>query len=96
MKFVFRILFLPLVALCWIIKWLAVLTMKCSCYILSPALWFLGVCCVITIIKQQWNQTILLLSIVFAGIIFLVAATTIVVLTENIGFAIARICAYYS
>ena len=38
MKFVLRILCLSLVVFCYIIKWLAMLAVKCSCYILSPVL----------------------------------------------------------
>lgn len=50
MKFVLHILCLPLVAICCSIKCIAMLTIKCGCYILSPVLMFLGVCCVFTTI----------------------------------------------
>lgn len=82
-KFVLRVLCLPLVAICCIIKWLAIITMKCGCYILSPALLFLGVCCVTTIIKQQWEQTLLLLILSSAGILILFAATLIAALAQS-------------
>lgn len=84
MKFVLRVLSLPLVVLCYIIKCVAMLTIKCGCYILSPALLFLGVCCIFTIIRQQWEQTLLLLIISFAGILFLCAVTLIAVLVQSI------------
>lgn len=81
-KFILRILYLPLVVICYIIKWGAMLTMKCGCYILSPVLLFLGVCCVITIIKQQWEQTLLLLILGSAGILILFVATLIAALAQ--------------
>ncbi len=67
-----RIFCLPLIILCCLIKWLALAVITCGSYILSPVLWFLGVCCVYTIIKQQWDQTLLLLIIgAAAGFLFI-------------------------
>lgn len=81
-KFILRVLYLPLVVICYIIKWIATLTIKCSCYILSPLLLFLGVCCIATIIRQQWDQTLLLLLLASAGILILFAATLIAALAQ--------------
>lgn len=91
MKFVFRVLCLPLVALCYVIKAIAMLTMKCGCYLLSPALLFLGVCCVFTIIRQQWEQTLLLLILSFDGVPILVAATLIAALAQSVASSIQSI-----
>ena len=91
MKFVLRALCLPLVALCCIIKCFAMLTIKCGCYILSPVLLFLGVCCVFTIIRQQWEQTLLLLILGSAGVLFLVVATLIAALAQSITSSIQRL-----
>lgn len=88
MKFVLRVLCLPLVVICCIIKCIAMLTIKCGCYILSPALLFLGACCVFTIIRQQWNQTLLLLILGFAGILILFAATLIAALAQSVALLI--------
>lgn len=82
MKFVLRALFLPLVALCYIIKYAAMLTMKCGCFILSPVILFLGMCCIYTIIRQQWEQTLLLLILGSAGILILFVATLIAALAQ--------------
>lgn len=84
MRFVLRILCLPLVALCCIIKCIAMLTIKGGCYILSPALMFLGVCCIFTIIRQQWEQTLLLLILCSVGVLFLVVATLIAALAQSV------------
>lgn len=62
-----RLLCLPIIILCYFLKWLAIAVIACGSYILSPVLWFIGVCCVYTIIKQQWDQTLLLLIIGSAG-----------------------------
>lgn len=91
MKFVLRILYRPLVALCCIIKSIAMLTIKCSCYILSPVLLFLGVCCVFTIIRQQWDQTLLLLILGSAGVLFLVVATLIAALAQSVASSIQNL-----
>lgn len=92
MKFVFRVLCLPLVVICYAIKWFAIMTMKCGCYILSPVLCFLGLCCVITIIRQQWNQALLLLILGFTGVLFLTAVTLIAIIAQDTGLAIERLC----
>lgn len=81
-KFVLRVLCLPLVAVCYTIRCIALLTIKCGCYILSPALLFLGACCIFTMIKQQWEQTLLLLILGSAGILILLAATLIAALAQ--------------
>ena len=91
MKFVLHILCLPLVVICCIIKCIAMLTIKCGCYIFSPVLLFLGACCVFTIIRQQWNQTLLLLMLSFAGVLSLVAVCLIAALSQGITIAVQRI-----
>lgn len=91
MKFVLRILYRPLVAVCCIIKCIAMLTIKCGCYILSPMLLFLGVCCVSTIIRQQWEQTLLLLILGSAGMLFLFATTMIAVLAQSVASSIQNL-----
>lgn len=92
MKFVLRALCLPLAVICYAIKWLAILIMKCGCYMLSPVLMLLGLCCGITIIKQQWEQTLLLSILVFTGVLFLTAITLIAALAQDTGLAIERLC----
>lgn len=84
MKFVLRILFLPLVALCWIIKWLALFAIQCGSYILSPILWFIGACCVYTVIKQQWDQTLLLLIISSAGGFLFIGVAAVAAIAQGI------------
>ncbi len=91
MKFVLRVLCLPLVALCCIIKCIAMLTIKCGCYILSPALLLLGVCCVFTIIRQQWKQTLLILILGSAGALFLIVATMIAVLAQSVALSLKKL-----
>lgn len=91
MKFVLRVLCLPLVALCCIIKCIAMVTIKCGCYILSPALLFLGVCFVFTIIRQQWEQTFLLLILGSAGALFLIVATMIAVLAQSVALSLKKL-----
>lgn len=84
MKFVLRILCLPLVAICCVIKWIAILTIKCSSYILSPILWFIGACCVYTVIKQQWDQTLLLLIIGSAGGFLFIGVAAVAAIAQGI------------
>lgn len=91
MKFVLRALRLPLVALCWIINWLALLAIQCGSYILSPVLWFIGVCCVYTAIKQQWNQTLLLLIIDSAGMFLFAWAITVAAIARGIATALLNL-----
>lgn len=91
MKFVLRVLCLPLVAICCIIKCIALLTIKCGCYILSPVLLFLGMCCVFTIIRQQWEQTLLILILGSAGVLLLVAATLIAALAQSVALSLKKL-----
>lgn len=91
MKFVLRALYLPLVAICYIIKWLALLAIQCGCYILSPILWFIGVCCIYTVLKQQWDQTLLLLIIGSAGIFLFAGAITVAAIAQGIATALQNL-----
>ena len=90
MRFVLRVLFLPLVVLCYVIMWLALLTIKCGSYILSPVLWFIGVCCIFTIIRQQWNQTLLLLIIGSAGALLFVIVVAVAVIAQEIAIVLRK------
>lgn len=91
MKFVLRILCLPLVAICCVIKWIAILTIKCSSNILSPILWFIGACCVHTVIKQQWDQTLLLLIIGSAGMFLFAGAITVAAIAQGVATALLNL-----
>lgn len=91
MRFVLRVLCLPLVAICYIVKWLAMFTVKCSCYILSPVLWFIGACCVYTVIKHQWDQTLLLLIIGSAGVLLIASMVVIAVVAQNVAITLQNL-----
>lgn len=91
MKFVLRALCLPLVAICYIIKWIAILTIKCSSYILAPMLWFIGACCVYTVIKQQWDQTLLLLIVGSAGVLLIASIVVIAVVAQNVAITLQNL-----
>lgn len=65
-----RIFCLPIIVQCYLFKWLSLVAIACGSYILSPVLWFVGTCCVYTVLKQQWDQTLLLL-IIGAAAVFL-------------------------
>ncbi len=79
-----RIFCLPILILCYLIKWLSLAVIACGSNILSPVLWFIGVCCVYTIIKQQWDQTLLLLIIGAAGLFLFAGAITVAAIAQGV------------
>lgn len=83
-----RIFCLPILILCCLVKWFALAVIACGAYILSPVLWFIGVCCVYTIIKQQWDQTLLLLIIGAAGLILFAGVITVAAIAQGVATAL--------
>ena len=60
LRILLRVLCFPLVVLCTLIKWLAVVVMTCGSYVLSPLMLFIFGCGVYTVCRQQWDQALLL------------------------------------
>lgn len=59
-KFLLKILAVPVMILCKLIRFLIDMAAKVSCLILGPFTLFVLGCVIYTIVKQAWNQTILL------------------------------------
>lgn len=85
-----RIFCLPILILCYLIKWLALAVIACGSYILSPVLWFVGVYCIYTVLKQQWDQTLLLLIIGSAGIVLFAGVIAVAAIAQGVANALQK------
>jgi len=88
LKLIIRVVCFPLVVLCTLIKWLAIVFLTCGAHVLSPLMFFILACGIYTVCKQQWSQT-MVLGILEAGcLVLLIGAGWIAGLAESIIIAI--------
>lgn len=79
-----RIFCLPILILCYLIKWLALAVITRGSYILSPVLWFIGAYCIYTVLKRQWDQTLLLLIIGSAGAVLFAGVIAVAAIAQGV------------
>ena len=59
-KIILKILAVPVMILCKLIRFLIDMAVKVSCLVLGPITFFVLGCAIYTIIKHNWSQTIIL------------------------------------
>lgn len=59
-KIILKILAVPVMILCKLIRFLIDMAAKVSCLVLGPITFFVLGCAIYTIIKHNWSQTIIL------------------------------------
>ncbi len=59
-KIILKILAVPVMILCKLIRFLIDMAAKVSCLVLGPITFFVLGCAIYTIVKHNWNQTIIL------------------------------------
>lgn len=62
-KIILKILAVPVMILCKLIRFLIDMAAKISCLVLGPITLFVLGCAIYTIIKHNWSQTIILILI---------------------------------
>ena len=62
-KIILKILAVPVMILCKLIRFLIDMAAKISCLVLGPITLFVLGCAIYTIVKHNWSQTIILILI---------------------------------
>ena len=62
-KIILKILAVPVMILCKLIRFLIDVAVKVSCLVLGPITFFVLGCAIYTIVKHNWSQTIILILI---------------------------------
>ena len=60
-KMIMRVVLLPLIAVLWVVDVLANLLLTLGSYVIGPLMFFILCCGIYTVVKQLWNQTLLLI-----------------------------------
>lgn len=59
-KMIMKVVLLPLIAVLWVVDVLANLILTLGSYVIGPLMFFILCCGIYTVVKQLWNQTLLL------------------------------------
>lgn len=82
-KTIMRVVLLPLIAVLWVVDVLANLLLTLGSYVLGPLMFFIFCCGIYTVVKQLWNQTLLLaLMEGVCVLVFFGAGWTIIILED--------------
>lgn len=60
-KMIMRVVLLPLIAVLWVVDVLANLLLTLGSYVIGALMFFILCCGIYTVVKQLWNQTLLLI-----------------------------------
>ena len=59
-KMILKVALLPVIAVLWVVDLLANMLLTVGSYVLGPLMFFILCCGIYTVVKQLWNQTLLL------------------------------------
>lgn len=82
-KMIMKVLLFPLIAVLWVVDVLANLLLTLGSYVLGPLIFFILCCGIYTVVKQLWDQTLLLtLMEGFCALVFFGAGWFIILLED--------------
>lgn len=82
-KMIMRVVPLPLIAVLWVVDVLANLLLTLGSYVIGPLMFFILCCGIYTVVKQLWNQTLLLILMEgFCVLVFFGAGWFIIMLED--------------
>ena len=82
-KMILKVALLPMIAVVWVLDLLANILLTVGSYVLGPLMFFILACGIYTVVKQLWNQTLLLAFIEgFCALIFFGAGWFIIMLED--------------
>lgn len=82
-KMILKVALLPMIAVVWVVDLLANMLLTVGSYVLGPLMFFILICGIYTVVKQLWNQTLLLALIEgFCALIFFGAGWFIIMLED--------------
>ena len=83
-KMIMKVVLFPLIAVLWVVDVLANLLLTLGSYVLGPLMFFILCCGIYTVVKQLWDQTLLLtLMEGFCALVFF-GAGWFIILLENV------------
>ena len=83
MRFLLKMMILPLILVISIAQGCMNLMTKLSCYVVGPLMWIIFACGIYTVIHRFWSQTFLLVLMEAACFLFLFGASFVLVTLEN-------------
>lgn len=82
-KMILKVALLPVIAVLWVADLLANILLTVGSYVLGPLMFFILFCGIYTVVKQLWNQTLLLALIEgFCALIFFGTGWFIILLED--------------
>lgn len=82
-KMILKVALLPVIAVLWVVDLLANMLLTVGSYVLGPLMFFILFCGIYTVVKQLWNQTLLLALIEgFCVLVFFGAGWFIIMLED--------------
>lgn len=82
-KMILKVALLPVIAVLWVADLLANILLTVGSYVLGPLMFFILFCGIYTVVKQLWNQTLLLALIEgFCVLVFFGAGWFIIMLED--------------
>lgn len=82
-KMIMKVVLLPVIAVLWVVDVLANLLLTLGSYVIGPLMFFILCCGIYTVVKQLWNQTLLLaLMEGFCVLVFFGAGWFIIILED--------------
>ena len=82
-KMILKVALLPVIAVLWVADLLANMILTVGSYVLGPLMFFILFCGIYTVVKQLWNQTLLLALIEgFCVLVFFGAGWFIIMLED--------------
>lgn len=82
-KMIMRVALLPLIAVLWVVDVLANMLLTLGSYVIGPLMFFILCCGIYTVVKQLWNQTLLLMLMEgFCVLVFFSAGWFIIMLED--------------
>ena len=82
-KLILKVALLPVIAVLWVANLLVNMLLTVGSYVLGPLMFFILFCGIYTVVKQLWNQTLLLALVEgFCALIFFGAGWFIIMLED--------------
>lgn len=83
-KMILKVALLPVIAVFWVVDLLANILLTVGSYVLGPLMFFILFCGIYTVVKQLWNQTLLLALIEGFCILVFFGAGWFIILLEDV------------
>lgn len=83
-KMILKVVLLPVIAALWVADLLANMLLTVGSYVLGPLMFFILFCGIYTVVKQLWNQTLLLALIEGFCILAFFGAGWFIIMLEDV------------